>query len=118
MPYVPAHLDGRLHRLDPFVDCRIGIAEAVRPEHLPCEQLGIAQHEAPHSHIEPIDWALALMRRGNKFLQFEKALARAIRVDAARFRLGDAVLTEARDVSAFRAAVAGAKHIREGPLAL
>src|ERR1022692_4440761 len=48
MPNVPANLDRRLDRLDLFIDCGISLPETVGPQHLPSEQLRIAQHEAPH----------------------------------------------------------------------
>src|ERR1035437_3399087 len=118
MPDMPANLDGWFDRLDLFVDRGICFTEAVVPEHLPCEQLRIPQHQAPHRDIVSVDRSFALMRSGDEFLHFEKALASAIRIDATRFRLSDAVLAEAGNVTAFCTAVTGAEHVGESALAL
>src|SRR5215469_12475075 len=111
MPDVPADLKRRLGSFYIFVDGRIGLAKAVGPKHLPGKKFRIAQHQTPKRDIVSINRPLALMCRGNEFLQFEKALTRAVWIDAAFLCLGNTELAETSDMSAFGATVTSSEHV-------
>ena len=62
VPDVPSHGHGRLGGLYRLVDCGVGLAEAVSPEHFPRGEFGIAQQQAPELNIVAVHGALAAAR--------------------------------------------------------
>jgi len=97
VPNVPAHRYGLLRRFDGLVDCGVSFAEAVRPEHFPRGEFGVAEQQTPELDMIAVDGTLARARGANEFFKLEKALSRALEIDAALFCLGPTEFTEAGD---------------------
>src|SRR5215475_5930148 len=96
VPDVPSHGYGRLRRLYRFVNCGVGLAQAIGPQHFPRCQFRVAQQQPPELDVITIHWAPAVARGADKFLQFHESLAGAFYIDAALFRLALTKLAEAR----------------------
>src|SRR5262245_7940553 len=95
MPDMPAHRHRGFDRLHGLVERGVSLAQAVREEHFPGGQLGIAQQNSPELDEVSVRGALAATCRANEFFELEKPLPCAISADAALCSLFQTKFAEA-----------------------
>jgi hypothetical protein len=72
VPDVPTHGHRRLRCLHRFIDCGVGLAKTVGPQHFPGGKFGIAQQQAPELDVVAVHWALAAACRANELFQLQR----------------------------------------------
>src|SRR4051794_10013427 len=99
MPDVPADTDRRFRFLCRCVDRFVGIAQAVGPEHLPCQEFRILQHQTPEGYIVSVHRTSPGAAPSNEAFQLGIALLHTLEVNASLPTLLLTELAEAGNAS-------------------
>src|ERR1051325_3545036 len=99
VPDVPANGHGRFRCLYRFVNCGVGLAQTISPQHFPCGKLGIAQQQPPELDVVTIYRTFAAACGANELFQLQETLSRSLHINTALFPFALTKLAKAGDLA-------------------